>query len=209
MAQKRWQRRKEDRSGEILAAALACFSKSGFAATRMDDIARKARIAKGTIYLYFKNKEAVFKALARASVATRLDAVEADIARHQGCAADLLRLVIRNIGDFASNSDRIVLPKLLLNEAGNFPELVKFWRRELLDRGLGIIQAIVRRGVASGEFRDLPPEHVARLCVAPMITIVIWRTTFAPLDKQPYDYEGLIAAHLQVLLRGLSADGAA
>ena len=113
MAQKRWQRRKEDRSGEILAAALACFSKSGFAATRMDDIARKARIAKGTIYLYFKNKEAVFKALARASVATRLDAVEADIARHQGCAADLLRLVIHNIGDFASNSDRIVLPKLL------------------------------------------------------------------------------------------------
>jgi len=205
MAAKRWQRRKEDRSGEILEAALACFSKKGFAATRMDDIAADAKIAKGTIYLYFDNKEAVFKALARDAMGARLEAIQAFIAQYQGSAADLLRLVVTNIGEFARTSDRVILPRLLLAEAGNFPELLKFWRAELIERGLGILQSIVRRGVDSGEFRDLPAEHVARLCIAPMITIVIWRTTFAQFDKEPYDYQGLVAAHLQILLHGLCA----
>src|SRR5437868_678008 len=136
MAKKRWQRRKEDRSGEILEAALACFSKKGFAATRMEDIARGAKIAKGTVYLYFDSKEAVFKALARGSMGARLDAIQTFIAQYEGSAADLLRLVIANIGEFARTSDRIVLPRLLLAEAGNFPDLVKFWRQELIDRGL-------------------------------------------------------------------------
>src|SRR6185312_5326207 len=205
MAAKRWQRRKEDRLGEILEAALACFSKKGFAATRMDDIAADAKIAKGTIYLYFDNKEAVFKALARDAMGARLEAIQAFIAQYQGSAADLLRLVVTNLGEFARTSDRIILPRLLLAEAGNFPELLKFWRQELIERGLGIFQSIVRRGVDSGEFRDLPAEHVARLCIAPMITIVIWRTTFAQFDKEPYDYQGLVAAHLQILLHGLCA----
>ncbi|MEP6829819.1 MAG: TetR/AcrR family transcriptional regulator [Rhizomicrobium sp.] len=207
MAEKRWHRRKEDRSGEILEAALACFSKKGFAATRMEDIARSAKIAKGTVYLYFENKEAVFKALARSSAGARLQAIQEHIAQHKGSAADLLRLMISNIGEFASTSESVILPRLLLAEAGNFPDLVKFWRQELIDRGLGILQSIIRRGIESGEFRDLPPEHVARLCFAPMLLIVIWRTTFAKFDKAPYDYEGLIETHLQVLLRGISVGG--
>lgn len=204
MAEKRWQRRKEDRSGEILEAALVCFSRKGFAATRMEDIARQAKIAKGTIYLYFENKQAVFKALARGSMGARLDTIQAFVTHYQGSAAELLRLVVASLGEFARTSDRVILPRLLLAEAGNFPELVKFWRQELLDRGLGILQSIIRRGVETGEFRDLPPEHVARLCVAPMIVIVIWRTTFAQFDKEAYDHQGLVDAHLQLLLHGLS-----
>lgn len=207
MAEKRWERRKEDRSGEILSAALACFSKKGFAATRIDDIARRAKIAKGTVYLYFDSKEAIFKALARGSMGARLEAIQSVIAQYQGSAADLLRLVISSIGDFACTSDRVILPRLLLAEAGNFPDLVKFWRGELLERGLGIIQGVIRRGIASGEFRDLPPEHLARLCMAPMLVVVIWRTTFGQFDKHPYDHQGLIAAHLQILLRGISTGG--
>jgi AcrR family transcriptional regulator len=204
MAAKRWERRKEDRSGEILEAALACFSKKGFAATRMEDIARGAKIAKGTVYLYFNSKQAVFKALARGSMGARLDAMQAFIAQYEGSSADLLRLTIAGMGEFARTSDRIVLPRLLLAEAGNFPGLAKFWRRELIDRGLSILTLVVRRGIESGEFREMPAEHVARLCVAPLITIAIWRTTFAKFDEEPYDYQGLIDAHLRILLRGIS-----
>jgi AcrR family transcriptional regulator len=204
---KRWQRRKEDRSGEILEAALACFAKNGFAATRMEDIARRAKIAKGTIYLYFENKEAVFKALARGSMGARLAAIQTFVAEYEGSAADLLRLVIASIGEFATTSDRVILPRLLLAEAGNFPELLKFWRQELVERGLGILQSVLRRGIDKGEFVDLPTEHLARLCIAPMLTVVIWRTTFAKFDKTPYDHDGLIGAHLQVLLRGISTGG--
>jgi len=186
---------------------LSCFSDKGFAATRMDDIARSAKIAKGTIYLYFETKEAIFKALARNSVGARLEAVQAYIAQHRGSATDLLRFVISSIGDFVVTSDRVILPKLLLAEAGNFPELAEFWRSELIEQGLGIFQSIIRRGIDNDEFVDLPPEHLARLCVAPLLTVMIWRTTFAKFDKTPYDHEGLVAAHLQVLLRGLSARG--
>ena len=88
----------------------------------------------------FDSKEALFKALARGSKITgaRLEAIQAFIAQYEGNAADLLRLVIANIGEFARTSDRIILPRLMLAEAGNFPELAKFWRHELLEQGLGI-----------------------------------------------------------------------
>jgi hypothetical protein len=107
------------------------------------------------------------------------------------------------MGHFAMSSDRVVLPRLVLAEAANFPQLAEFWRREIIERGLGIFIGIIRRGIASGEFRRIEPQHVARLCVAPILVILLWRTTFAQFDDQPYDYQGLIEAHLQTLLNGL------
>ena len=202
---KRWQRRKGARAPEILEAALACFAQKGFAGTRMDDIARKAGITKGTIYLYFDSKESVFKALARASIGEQLAAVRTMVDNFPGSSAELLRLVLTTMGSFVRTSDRVILPKMLLAEAGNFPELAKFWREEIIERGITLFGSIIRRGVARGEFRPIAPEHAARLCVAPILLIAIWRTTFAQFDTQPYDYEGLIQAHLQTLLQGLEA----
>src|SRR5689334_21435556 len=94
----RWARRKEARAPEILDAALACFADKGFAATRMDEIARRAGISKGTIYLYFDSKEALFKALARQSIGAQLDAVKAHVANFEGASTDLLRFVIATMG---------------------------------------------------------------------------------------------------------------
>jgi AcrR family transcriptional regulator len=202
---KRWQRRKEARAPEILEAALACFAQKGFAGTRMDDIARKAGITKGTIYLYFDSKESVFKALARASIGEQLAAVRTMVENFPGSSAELLRLVLTTMGNFVRTSNRVILPKMLLAEAGNFPELAKFWREEIIARGIALFGSIIERGVARGEFRPIAPEHAARLCVAPILLIAIWRTTFAQFDTQPYDYEGLIQAHLQTLLHGLEA----
>jgi AcrR family transcriptional regulator len=202
---KRWQRRKEARVPEILEAALACFAQKGFAGTRMDDIARKAGITKGTIYLYFDSKESVFKALARASIGEQLAAVRTMVDNFPGSSAELLRLVLTTMGGFVRTSDRVILPKMLLAEAGNFPELAKFWREEIIERGITLFGSIIQRGVARGELRPIAPEHAARLCVAPILLIAIWRTTFAQFDTQPYDYEGLIQAHLQTLLQGLEA----
>jgi AcrR family transcriptional regulator len=200
---KRWQRRKEARAPEILEAALACFAQKGFAGTRMDDIARKAGITKGTIYLYFDSKESVFKALARASIGEQLAAVRTIVENFPGSSAELLRLVLTTMGSFVRTSDRVILPKMLLAEAGNFPELAKFWREEIFERGIALFGSIVARGVARGEFRPIAPEHAARLCVAPILLIAIWRTTFAQFDVTPYDHEALIEAHLQILLQGL------
>jgi len=203
----RWQRRKDARAPEILEAALACFADRGFAATRMDDIAAHAGITKGTIYLYFESKEAVFKALARQEVGARLAAMTGMVDSFDGATADLLRLVLSNLGGIVRTSDAVILPRLLLAEAGNFPELAEFWRREIIDHGLSLFERIIRRGVARGEFRDLPPQHAARLCVAPLLVMALWRTVFSKFDTEPYDYQGLIDCHVETLLRGLAAGG--
>jgi hypothetical protein len=148
----------------------------------------------------------VFKALARQSIGAQLDDVRARVEASDGAAADLLRFVIATMGHFARTSDRVILPKVLLAEAGNFPELAEFWRREIIDRGIGLFETIIARGIARGEFRDMPPQHAARLCVAPILVLILWRTVFSQFDDRPYDYEGLVQAHLDTLLRGLAAD---
>src|SRR5689334_14761611 len=200
---KRWQRRKDARPPEILEAALAVFAEKGFAATRLDDIAAKAGITKGTIYLYFDSKQSLFEALARQSIGAQIDQVSAHLANFPGSSAELLRFVLSTMGRFAMTSDRIVLPRLVLGEAANFPELAEFWRREVIDRGIGLMSGIIQRGIARGEFRKIDPQHAARLCVAPILIIMLWRTTFAQFDAEPYDYQGLVDAHLQTLLKGL------
>lgn len=204
----RWKRRKTARPQEILDAALACFAERGFAATRMDDIAARAGVTKGTIYLYFENKEAVFKTLARESIVLRLSEVRDGMQHFEGKTSDLLRFVITTMNDFITTSDRVVLPKVLLAEVGNFPELAQFWRQEIIDRGLGLFASVIERGIARGEFRKLDPQHVARLCIAPMLVSIFWRTTFAQFDKTPFDYRKFIDTHLDILLRGLSPESA-
>ena len=204
---RRWQRRKDARPPEILDAALAVFAQKGFAATRLDDIAAKAGITKGTIYLYFDSKQALFEALARQSIGQRIDQVQAQLAAFTGSSADMLRLVLATMGHFAMTSDRVVLPRLVLAEAANFPQLAEFWRREIVDRGIGIFTTIIQRGIERGEFRKIEPQHAARLCVAPILVIVLWRTTFAQFDDEPYDYQGLIEAHLETLLKGIGLNG--
>jgi len=200
----RWRRRKEARPQEILEAALMVFAEKGYAAARMDDIAARAGVTKGTIYLYFDNKEAVFKTLVRDSIGDTFARVVEAAERFEGSASDLLRLMLRTIGQFVRASDRVVLPKIVIGELGNFPELMRFYREEVVEKGLATLGSVISRGVARGEFRDIAPEHAARLCIAPILLAAVWRTTFARIDSETYDLEGLIETHIDVLLRGLA-----
>jgi AcrR family transcriptional regulator len=207
IANPRWRRRKTARPQEILDAALACFAEKGFAAARMDDIAERAGVTKGTIYLYFENKDAVFKALVRESIGAQLTSVLESVHTYEGSSRDLLRLILTKLAQFARTSDRVVLPKILIAEAGNFPELARFYREEIIDKGLSAMSGAIARGIERGEFRHVDPQHAARLCIAPILLAIFWRTTFAQFDAQPYDYQGFLDTHLDVLLRGLALDG--
>jgi AcrR family transcriptional regulator len=202
----RWRRRKDARPTEILDAALAVFAEKGYAATRMDEIARRAGVTKGTIYLYFESKDAVFRSLVQESIGATIQSVTAAAERFEGSSADLLRMVLRGIGTFVRVDDRVVLPKVMIAEAGNFPGLAEFYRREVIDRGLGLLTSVIARGTARGEFRAVNPEHTAKLCVAPLLVAIFWRTTFGKFDTVPYDLNGLIETHIDVLLRGLAAE---
>jgi AcrR family transcriptional regulator len=205
----RWSRRKQARPAEILDGALKVFAQKGFAAARMDDIAKAAGVTKGTIYLYFENKEAVFKSLVRETVGTTLGAVAADVQTYQGSARFLLRMVITRMAQMLVDSEKVVLPKIVIGETTNFPWLAEFYRFEVIEPGMRLLTGLIERGITQGEFRTLPAAHVARMCVAPVLLSAIWRVTFAHLDPEPYDYKALIDTHLDVLFRGLAAEGGA
>lgn len=185
---------------------MGVFAEKGFARTRMDDIARKAGVTKGTIYLYFENKDAVFKSLVRSSIGDQLGLVTMQVDAFEGPTRDLLQIALRAIGQFVLTSDRVVLPKIIIAEAGAFPELARFYRTEIIDKGLTLLGRILARGMERREFRTAQPEHVARLCIAPVLLAAFWRTTFAQFDDEPYDYQGLIDTHIDTLLRGIAAN---
>ena len=172
------------------------------------DIAKAAGVTKGTIYLYFHSKEDVFEALLQQTVGSKIADLGAMLKNFDGTSAQLLTLMLRNIGQFISTSDLAVLPKIVIAEAGNFPELARFYRQEIIERGFGLLSGIIKSGIARGEFKQISIEHAVRLCVAPLLVAIIWRTVFARFDAQPYDYVGLIDTHIATLLKGLAKDAA-
>src|SRR5258706_2538090 len=199
----RWRRRKDARPQEILEAALSVFAKKGFAAARMEQIAARAGVSKGTIYLYFDGKEAMFRALVHEVLGNQITRFT-DFARaSSGPVAPVLAETLSGIGNFIATSNRVVLPKIVIAEAGNFPDLARIYREEVIENGLALFAGLLKKGMATGEFRTLPIPHAVRLCIAPVLLGAIWRTTFAQLDSEPYDYAGLIEAHIATLLRGL------
>jgi len=208
---KGWTRRKQARPGEILDAALKVFAEKGFAAARMEDIAARAGVTKGTIYLYFSSKEEVFKSLARQHVGSTIAQATGVAEHYDGTARDFLAMMLGMMAEKLEHSHLAVFPKIIIAESGNFPELARFWRTEVIDKVMGMASTVIARGIARGELRQLPadvtPEYVARLCVAPVLMSLIWRTVFAATDKVPFDYEKFLALHLDILMRGLAPEG--
>ena len=203
----RWHRRPGARRQEILDAALAVFADKGFYAAQMGEIGRRAGVTKGTLYLYFISKEEIFKTLVQESIGPQVSQLEQLACEFTGATPDLIRLVIRTLATFLQSSDRVVLPKLILAETGNFPELARYYRREVTDRTLAVFEGMVRRGIERGEFREIDPKHGGRLLFQPVMFTAIWRASFGALDSEPYDYQGLIETQLDVVLRGFTADG--
>jgi AcrR family transcriptional regulator len=198
-------RRKETRPAEVLEAALEVFAEKGYAAARMEDIAVRAGAAKGTIYLYFPSKEAVFEALVRSTIVPNIERAEALAAGHQGPVGPLFRQLIGILAALIRDSHLVVLPRLMIGELYKFPELARFYKTNVIDRGLALIAAMHRRGVERGEFRPQDSEVVARLVVAPVLLMAIWRTVFAPHVDEPFDPGPVLEAHGEILLRGLAA----
>lgn len=202
----RWRRRKEARPDEILAAALATFAERGFARTRLEDVAARAGISKGTLYLYFKGKEELFEAVVRATLLPNLARIEVLAATFEGPSALLIeRLLLTMAGIVSSRLGGI--PKLVIAEAGNFPDLARFYLDEVVRRGLRLIGAILRRGIERGEFRAVDVDHTVFCVIAPMLIAALWKSSLEAYDEKPMDAQALVRAHLDLLLRGLEARG--
>jgi AcrR family transcriptional regulator len=197
-------RRKEARPAELLAAALDAFRARGFAATRMEDIAARAGVSKGTIYLYYPSKQAIFEALVREALLPNLARVEAAMAASAASAPDKLRQVIATVAQLTRDGRLLAIPKLVLTEAGNFPELARFYRQEVVARALRLIAGILDQGMAEGAFRRLDADATARLFIAPLIMSALWQGAFAPVEDHPMDPAALLALHGEFFVRGLA-----
>jgi AcrR family transcriptional regulator len=199
----RWRRRKTDRPAEILSAALASFAEHGFAATRLDDVAARAGVTKGTLYLYFDSKEELFKAVVRQQMVPNLERAEAMVAGSAASSLDLLERLVRTFAREVIGSPIGAIPKLVLTEVGNFPDLARFYREAVVDRGKALLRKVIERGVAAGELRPVDVENTVTCIVAPLLLAALWRHSFEHHAGPALDLDALCRAELDLLRRGL------
>jgi AcrR family transcriptional regulator len=201
----RWRRRAEARPAEILDAALTVFSARGFAAAKLDDVAKEAGVSKGTLYLYFESKEALFEAMAlelmRVPVMAQLDT----IAKAE-TATEALRQLIQFMTRMLDDTRRSALPKLIIAESAGFPELARIWLKTVIQPVRKRLAALIEAGIARGEFRPVDPWETTKLVIAPFLLTALWRKTFEHIDNRRFDFAALLRQHTEFLLRGLAPD---
>lgn len=196
-------RRKESRPNELLEAALEVFVERGFAATRLEDVASRAGVSKGTLYLYFKNKEELFKAVVRSGILPVIERAEGLVGQFRGSASELLRSVVKGIWSNVGGTLLSGIPKLIIAESGNFPELAQFYYEEVICRGLAVMQGILWRGMQQGEFRTIDAEPTARAMMGPVLLMMLWQHSFRCFENEPLRAERYFDSYLTLVLDGL------
>lgn len=201
------ERRKEARPGELLEAALDLFVEKGFAATRAEEVAKRAGVSKGTLFLYFQSKEELFKAVVMENLGGRFTEWNQEFETFEGTSADMLRYCMRIWWERVGSTKASGLTKLMMSEGSNFPELAEFYRREVVRPGHDLLRRILRRGIERGEFAPIDVDHAIYAVIAPMVFIMLSKhsSTICIDDKALIDPETFIAVQAGIVLDGLTA----
>ncbi|MDH3812319.1 MAG: TetR/AcrR family transcriptional regulator [Gammaproteobacteria bacterium] len=200
--QPKYQRRKEDRPQEIADAAFKMFAEKGYAATRIDDVAKRAGVSKGLTYLYYKTKEDLFKAVVKNVVIRRVDSLIGNVESTELSSEEFLRGPLLDFMKKVPGSPIAIVIRLLISEGPRHPDLVNYYYENVVARGLGAIRQFVARGVERGEFRREALDHQPHLFLAPMMLSMIWRLVFT--DK-PLDTDQLMESQIELLLAEMKA----
>jgi AcrR family transcriptional regulator len=201
--QPRWQRRAEDRPGEICAAALAVFAEKGFAAARLDEIARAAGVSKGTLYLYFKDKEELFRAVVRDTVAPNIASIRDSVAAADLPFAQVAPMLLARFAEMAERVPIGAVAKMVIGESGNFPELARVYYDLVVAQAIATIAALVEKAQAKGEVRAGDPRLHAMSLMGPMLMGVLWRATLEPAGAEPVELDALARQHAETVLQGM------
>lgn len=196
-------RRKAERPAELLSAALTVFAGRGFAAARVDDIARLAGVSKGTVFLYFESKEALFRAVIETAVLPHLAAGEALLAQDSEGPEALMRELFAGYRRVLGDPQLSAIPKLVMAEAGNFPEIAAYYHQQVVVRGRALFAGIHRRGVARGIFRDGDPSLLCQLALSPLLFVCVWRSSLGGCEPEALDPDRFVSAHIDMFMRGL------
>ena len=197
-------RRKAERPQEILEAAFVEVSRYGYAATALDQIAERAGVTKGTIYVYFENKEHLFISMVREITKTKLDIVHGMLETHEGSTADLLRAQFKYMYQhILEDNRRREVVRMLIAEASRFPQLADRYHEEILRPCLDMLRQAIQRGVDRGEIRKSAIVDFPQVVIAPIALVDLWIMMFG--DRKPLDLKAYFEAHLDLVLNGLSA----
>ena len=205
MAQPRWQRRAEDRPREICAAALEVFAEKGFAAARLDEIARRAGVSKGTLYLYFEDKEDLFRAVVRDTVAPNVATIRQTVEAVDLPFAQIVRAVLPRFAEIAETVPIGAMAKIVIGESRNFPELAKTYYDLVVSQAIALIAGLIEKAQAKGEVRAGDPRLYALTLVGPLLMGLLWRETLEPAGGAPIDLHQLARQHAEAVLQGLLA----
>ncbi|MDX9706028.1 MAG: TetR/AcrR family transcriptional regulator [Azospira sp.] len=197
-------RRKEARPSELTAAALELFVEKGFAATRLDDVAARAGVAKGTLYRYFDSKEALFKTVIEEGIVPALAAAEQQLVGYAGSGAELLRTLLAGWWQQIGSTRLGGVSKLVISEARNFPEIAQFYHDHVIVRGRALLRAALQRGIATGEFRSLDIDACIDVIIAPLLMLCIWRHSLCVCGND-IDPGRFLDTQFDILVNGLLA----
>ena len=200
------ERRKEARPGELLDAALNLFVEKGFAATRADEVAARAGVSKGTLFLYFQSKEELLKAVVRENISGRFKEWNEEFETFEGSAADMLTYCMNIWWERVGSTKASGITKLMMSEASNFPEIAAFYQQEVVEPGQSLIRRILQRGVDRGEFRKLDLDYAVFAVLAPMMFLSLAKHSSgicfrASTQLDPKQY---MATQLSAILYGFS-----
>ena len=204
----RWRRRKEARPQELTAAALDLFVEKGYAATRLDEIAARAGVSKGTLYLYFNSKEELFKAVVREGLLPLLAEGETLVANSTGPANELFRTIVMRWWQVVGDNPIGGISKLIFAEARNFPEITRFYAEEVIDRGKRLLAAALQRGIDSGEFRQFDPDDLVHIVFSPLMMRLIWKHSLDCCGVHIVPIDIYLREYIELTLRGLRRDTA-
>ena len=198
----KWRRRKTARPGEIVAAALEVFADKGFAAAKLDDIARHAGVSKGALYLYFETKEDIFRAVVRAAITPNLETVRAAAAAFDGPFAQLAPMILSRMAQVIGAGRLASVAKMVIGESRNFPDLAKIWHDDVVSVAIGMLSDLIARAQARGEVRPGDPRLYAFSLAGPLLMGVLFGEVFGAVAAPP-DLQALAAQHAQTMLHGM------
>jgi AcrR family transcriptional regulator len=199
----KFRRRKEARPTEIVEAAIEVFTEKGFAAARLDDIAARAGVSKGALYLYFANKEELFHAVVTQTISPNVGRVQLLMETFEGHFADLLPVLPRIFSHVADTTPAGAIAKMVVGESRNFPMLARYWHEEAVGPLLALISAKIKQAQDRGEVRDGDPRLFAIQLAGPMVMGLLWRETMVPVGAAPIDFVALGEQHMRTMMRGL------
>jgi AcrR family transcriptional regulator len=204
---KKFRRRAEARPDEVLGAALAVFSEKGFAAARVEDVAKRAGVSKGTVYLYFPSKEALIEGIVKRAVAPIAAQALPDLDKFDGDPRLPITMLMTVLGQTLAQPDKIAIPRLILREVMSFPFIATFYREEVIMKVMPALAGLIRRGVESGKLRPVDPELTVRSIIGPLIAHVALGEIFdIKPEGEGLGLDRLVANHLDILFHGICAE---